>query len=75
MIIQFVKRTLVKKMAKKAIQLLVAFLVAHSVDSTLSLMGITIDWIQFEIFLTGFSFVVLEGLRNYLKVKFNLKFL
>lgn len=73
--IQFVKMILVKKMVKRAIQCLVAFFLSYGVDSTLSSMGVKIDWAQFEIFLAGFCFVILEGLRNYLKVKFNLKFL
>jgi len=72
---KFLKRIMIQKMAKKAVQALVAFFVAYGVGSTLSKMGITIDWQQFEVFLTGFSFVLLEGLRNYLKVKTGWKFL
>ncbi len=72
---KFLKRIMLKKVAKKAVQLLAAFLVAHGVDAILQSMGIMIDWAQFEEFLTGFLFLAFEGIRNWLKVKLNLKWL
>lgn len=72
---KFLKRIMIQKMAKRAVQGLMAFLLAYGVDTTLTQMGITIDWQQFEVFLTGLLFVILEGVRNYLKVKTGWKFL
>lgn len=69
MVVKFLKRVMLKKVAKRAVQLLIAFFVAYGIDSTLVQMGITIDWVLFEEFLVGFLFLIFEGVRNFLKVK------
>ena len=71
----FLKRIMFKKVSKKAVQVLIAFLLARGIDETLNGIGITIDWNQFELYLSGSLFLVIEGLRNWLKVKHGWKWL
>jgi len=54
-----------KKVVKRVVVLAIAKLSAIGLEKA----GVTVDWQQFDVFLTGALFAGLEMLRNYLKVK------
>lgn len=64
-----------KKGIKQLVQVLISLTGSISVSKILNDSGISIDQTKLTIFLTGLFHGGLEMARNYLKIKFGLKFL
>jgi len=67
MVQQWIFKVMIKKVTKRLVTLVVAYLVSIN----LSNFGVTIDQNQ----LTLGLFALIEGLKNYVKVKFSLNWL